>query len=140
MKTEKRKLGDLGEGVTCNYLKNKGFTITEQNYWKPWGEIDIIAKKQDILHFIEVKTVSREIPKDVTREKTLEEIRGIKDKYKPEDNLHPWKLKRLGRVIQTYLMNNNIDEEIEYQFDIVCVYLDTKNKIAKVEYMEDVVF
>ena len=61
------------------------------------------------------------------------------DQYQAEDNLHPWKLKRLSKVIQTYLMENNTNEEKEWQFDVAIVYLDTKNKLARVKYIEDVV-
>jgi len=59
-KTEKQKIGDLGEGIACDYLKAKGHQIIERNYWKPWGEIDIIVEKEGVVGFIEVKTVSRE--------------------------------------------------------------------------------
>lgn len=54
--TPLRKTGNAGEQAVANYLQKLGFTILEQNYSKPYGEIDLIAQKDDVLAFIEVKT------------------------------------------------------------------------------------
>lgn len=126
-RTDKRKVGDLGEKIACMFLVKRGFTVVERNYLRKWGELDIVASKGHKLHFIEVKTVTRNT---VTYETG-------KDKYRPEDNLHPWKLKRLSRVIQTYLLN--VTREHDWQFDVVTVYLDPTAREAKVEYFEDII-
>ena len=55
MATNKQKVGEIGENVASEYLKKKGFKILERNYWKKWGELDIIAQKGDVIHFVEVK-------------------------------------------------------------------------------------
>jgi len=134
-KTDKQKVGETGENVACRFLMKHGFEIVERNYWKKWGEIDIIAKSFDkaqdreIVRFIEVKTVSCKTLVDVTR--------GT-DTYRPEDNIHPWKLKRLSRTIQTYLLEKGNDD-IEWQFDVMAIYLDMSNKKAKVNFLEDIV-
>lgn len=47
--------GILGEDKACNFLKKQGFEILKRNFHSKFGEIDIIAKKDEILHFIEVK-------------------------------------------------------------------------------------
>jgi len=47
-------IGRLGEDIATGYLKNRGFHIITRNYRKKWGEIDIIAKKDNVLHFVEV--------------------------------------------------------------------------------------
>src|SRR5260370_14551882 len=44
------QLGDTGEEVACKYLQNKGFSVLERNYLRPWGEIDIVAKKAKKLY------------------------------------------------------------------------------------------
>lgn len=137
-KTPKRALGDIGEGVACKYLQNKGFSVLERNYLKPWGEIDIIAEKSKKLYFIEVKSVSREAyawPKrGVTREPGERA-----DSYRPEENVHPAKLKRLHRAIQTYLLDHKIPEDKEWQIDLACVYLDFSTHRAHVEVLENVI-
>ncbi|MDE1925303.1 MAG: YraN family protein [Patescibacteria group bacterium] len=129
-KTKKRKIGDLGEEITCKFLKNKDYKVLERNYWKPWGEIDIVAEKANLLRFIEVKTVSREISNGISREPT---------QVRPEENFHPVKLKRLHRAIQTYLLDHKISENKLWQIDLACVYLDFSTKKARVELMENII-
>jgi len=123
------EVGKIGEETACKFLMKRGFKIIEQNYWKKWGEIDIVAKHKGRLHFIEVKTVSRENIQSVSHE-TL-------DEYRPEENVHPKKLERLSRTIQTYLLEK--DYEGDWQFDVIAVFLDTKNREAKCRYIEDVI-
>ncbi len=49
------QLGREGELKTAQFLSKHGFTIVEQNYRKKHGEIDIIARKPQLLVFVEVK-------------------------------------------------------------------------------------
>ena len=56
MPSNKRKFGDFGEKIAVYYLKSKGYQIIDQNFQRPWGEIDIIARMRDELVFCEVKT------------------------------------------------------------------------------------
>jgi len=145
VKTKKRKIGDLGEGIACNYLKDKGFKIVEQNYWKPWGEIDIIAEKQGITYFVEVKSVTRGTFENVSvpqlekgRQRRPSSLTGhVTNQRNPADNLHPWKLKRLARTIQSYILSRNL--EGGWKFLAIIVYLDIKDKTAKVELLENIV-
>lgn len=50
--------GRLGEERVCAYLRERGYTVLEQNYHSTWGEIDIVAQKDGILAFAEVKARS----------------------------------------------------------------------------------
>jgi putative endonuclease len=129
--SETQKIGEIGENIAVKFLMKHDFSILERNYTKKWGEIDIIAEKLNKLYFIEVKSVSRETLDGVTHE-TL-------DQYKPEDNMHPWKLKRLSRTIQTYLLSKNIDEDKEWQVDLLVVFLSLKNKNAKIKVVSDII-
>ncbi|MFV0518927.1 MAG: YraN family protein [Lachnospirales bacterium] len=47
--------GKIYETLSCTYLLEKGYTILSRNYQKKCGEIDIIAQKNDLISFIEVK-------------------------------------------------------------------------------------
>ena len=129
--SEKQKIGEIGENVAEKFLVKHGFLIVDRNYTKKWGEIDIIAEKDNKIYFVEVKFVSRDDLESVNRE-TL-------DQYKPEDNMHPWKQKRLSRTIQTYLLYKKIGEEKEWQVDLLVVFLDLKNKKAKVKVVSDII-
>jgi len=55
MPSPKRKIGDIGEEVVCKYLETKGFRVLERNYLRKWGEIDIVAEKDQLLSFIDQK-------------------------------------------------------------------------------------
>lgn len=51
--------GNESESVATKYLKKNGYNIVERNYYaRKLGEIDIIASKNKILHFIEVKSAN----------------------------------------------------------------------------------
>jgi len=128
-KTSNQRVGELGEDTACRFLMKRGFSILERNYWQKWGEIDIVAQKGSTLHFVEVKTVSRENVRNVPRE-TLEE-------YRPEENVHPRKLERLSRAIQTYLLEK--EYEGEWQLDVLAVFLDVERREAKCRYIENVI-
>ena len=128
--SEKQKIGELGENIAVKFLMKHNFFILERNYTKKWGELDIITEKNSKLYFIEVKSVARETLKDVFHET---------DEYRPEENMHPWKLKRLSRTIQTYLLSNRIPEEKEWQLDLLVVFIDIKNKKARVKTISDII-
>lgn len=125
-----QKIGELGEDIACTFLEKNGFKILERNYTKKWGEIDIIAKKDTTLYFIEVKSVSCE---------TLPGLSNNESNIKrPEENMHPWKMKRLSRTVQTYLIHNRIGDT-PWQFDLALVYLSLKDRKARVRIIENVI-
>ena len=121
------KTGKLGEDIAEMFLTKHGFDVFTRNFLKKYGEIDIIAKKEGIIHFIEVKSVSCEIENTVLRETMA---------FRPEDNLHPDKLKKLSRVIQSYIFSNNVDK---WQFDLFVVYIDKLSRRATVKVVENLV-
>lgn len=55
---ENRKVGFFGERRAAKYLKKSGYVILERNFKCPFGEVDIIAGKNDTICFVEVKTRS----------------------------------------------------------------------------------
>ncbi len=113
--SDKQKIGKLGENIAERFLMKHGFSILETNYTKKWGEIDIVAEKEGKLYFCEVKSKSVISIQDVTHET---------NNYRPEDNMHPWKAKRFSRTIQTYLLDRNIPESMEWEVDLIVVFLD----------------
>ncbi|OGI61024.1 hypothetical protein A2814_01170 [Candidatus Nomurabacteria bacterium RIFCSPHIGHO2_01_FULL_38_19] len=130
--SEKQKIGEIGENIAEKFLVKHGFLVLDRNYTKKWGEIDVVAKKDNKLYFIEVKSVSGVSAKALA---SADETTGSR----PEDNMHPWKLKRLSRTIQTYLLSKKIANDIEWQVDLLVVYLDLKSQKAKVKVVSDVI-
>ena len=51
-----RGIGDIGEQAVCDMLVRHGYSILKRNFTIKGGEIDIIAVKNEVLSFIEVKT------------------------------------------------------------------------------------
>lgn len=145
--SKSQKIGELGEDVACKYLEKQGFIILERNYTKKWGEIDIIARKDEKLYFIEVKAVSRNMQanSDVASS-TIDGLvdRRVKsggefiDKFRPEENMHSRKLKRLSRTVGTYLIHNRIGNT-PWQFDLLVVYLDMQKRLARVKVVDNVI-
>ena len=52
----RKNVGDIGESFAADLMTNSGFQVIERNYRTKCGEIDIIAIKDGVLHFVEVKT------------------------------------------------------------------------------------
>lgn len=127
--SESQKVGEIGENLAVRFLMKHSFSILDRNYTKKWGEIDIIAEKAGKIYFVEVKSVIRENLKYVNRET---------DSYRPEDNMHPWKMERLARTIQTYLLAKKFDDK-DWQVDLLVVFLNLKDKSAKIKVVKDII-
>jgi putative endonuclease len=124
------KTGAVGEMVARNWLINKGFSIVADNYQKKWGEIDLIAKQGKVIHFIEVKAVSYDSKAD------LERYSGD-DSWRPEELVHPKKLLKIQRTIESWLIENNY--EGEWQIDIAAVRLVPSVKYATIDWIDNVI-
>lgn len=123
-----QKVGELGEDVACKFLMKHGFSILERNYTKKWGEIDVIAEKNNKRYFIEVKS------------KSVSDLNfiSLNEANKPEENMHIWKMKRLRRVVETYLISKRLGA-IDWQFDLLIVYLDIERRLARVKVVDNII-
>lgn len=100
--------GKIGENLACQYLIGKGYRILKRNYWKPWGEIDIIAvAKTNTLVFVEVKTLKESSSAGLL----------------PEDNLTSSKLQKLQRTCRGFVADkpNLVREDRGWQIDLVAI-------------------
>lgn len=131
--SDSQKVGELGEEIACKFLMKHGFAIIDRNYTKKWGEIDIIAEKENKQYFIEVKSKSVDSLESVSHKTNKLDFTG-----RPEDNMHPWKLQRLRRVVETYLINKRTGN-IEWQFDLLVVYIDIGNRISRVRVIDNII-
>jgi putative endonuclease len=98
----KREKGKIGEDAAIEFLKKQGFEILEQNYYYNHGEIDIIAKENGVLVFVEVKS------------------RHSTRFGEPQESVTPKKQELLRRTAEGYVVERNIGE-MECRFDVVAV-------------------
>ena len=119
MTTQKQKIGNIGEELASMFLMISGFKIIERNYRKKWGELDIVAEKDRIMHFVEVKAISN-------------------SNFRPEDAVRAWKKDRMSRAIRTYLLERKIPDSQEFVIDIMSIFLDFLLKKARIRMLENV--
>lgn len=131
MKTEKRNVGDTGEDIVVKQLVKHGYKILDRNYSRKWGEIDVVAKKNKVLHFIEVKAVTQAIRKMSNRGVSYET-------FSPEDHVNYAKKQRLARIVQTYLSEKHVSSETPYQVDVAVVFLDFNIRKARISMIENI--
>ena len=128
---DSKKLGLLGEKIAERYLEKKGYKILERNYSPKfvseliYGEIDIVAKKEGTLFFIEVKT--RVCKNSRTKE------------FFPEDKVNYSKQKKIIKTSRAYLLENNLNSETKWQIDILAVEIYLEEKKAKVRHIKNAV-
>lgn len=124
MPSEKRKFGDIGEEAATTFLKKHGFKILDRNYGKPWGEIDIIAEKEGIIRFVEVKTSEFHYDPSFT----------------PEKRVNSKKQEKLKRICETYLLEKELRETQLWQIDVVSVILSKEGGVHDIYHIENAVF
>jgi len=82
-----RKKGNLAEDRAVEFLQNDGFKIVERNFYSRFGEIDIVALKNEVLHFIEVKS----------------------GKGEPIYKITPSKISKIQKTIEFFLNKTKLD-------------------------------
>ena len=115
------ELGKLAEQLAEEFLKKRGFSILDRNFRKPWGELDIIAKKGDVTVFVEVKANRADMPG-----------------FEPELRAGNKKLHKVFRTAKTYLSSKNIGLETEWQVDVITVVFDKTHGTAKIKHFPNV--
>lgn len=124
---EHNNIGQIGENITKTFLMKQGFSLLETNYRTRYGELDIVAKKDKKLHFIEVKSIK---VRDLQYTDHL--------KVQPVDNLTQSKWSKFAISVETYLRHKSVPQETLWQIDLACVYIQTENREGRVVLMENV--
>lgn len=125
-----KETGDLGEEVACKFLTERNYVIVEKNYWKKWGEIDIIAQKRGVTYFVEVKTVSHET-KDALHKAVSHET------WRPEEQVHAFKLHQIEKAAETWLAETNYIGD--WQIAVVAVRIVPRETYATVNFIENII-
>jgi putative endonuclease len=118
-----KETGKLGEDIAAKFLEEKGYKILDRNYkfaiYGPQkGEVDIIAKKDKTISFVEVKTLSQK-------------NRGLSPAFfdggelaNPEIKVDFIKMRKITKTAQSWLMKNKISFDSPWQIDVVAVIID----------------
>jgi len=93
-----REIGNLAEEKAIQFLESNGYQIIERNFYSRFGEIDIIALKDKIYHFVEVKSGNN---------------------FEPIYNITSAKLKKIIKTINFYLKKKRINNA--YQIDAIII-------------------
>lgn len=109
----KRELGKNSEEMAANYLDKKGYRILELNFQNRIAEIDIIAQRNDIICFIEVKA-----------------RRSMKYGL-PRESITPSKIRKIIKGAQSYINYKGI-RGTQFRFDVIEIFLED-NKINHIE-------
>lgn len=109
------ELGKKGEQLAIDYLLQHGYEIVERNYRFQKAEVDIIAKKENTLAIVEVKT------------------RSTVDFGNPQDFVKPKQIQRLVNAVDEYVTVNNLD--VEVRFDIIAIVKQGKG--FDIEHLEN---
>lgn len=109
------ELGKKGEQIAVDFLLKNNYDIVERNYRFEKAEVDIIAKKGDILAIVEVKT------------------RSTTDFGDPQDFVKPKQIQRLVKAVDEYVVVNDLD--VEVRFDIIAIVKEGKG--YSIEHLEN---
>ena len=112
------ELGKKGEQMAVDFLLKNGYQILVRNYQYLKAEVDIIARKEDVVCAVEVKT------------------RSTSDFGDPQEFVKPKQIQQLVKAVDYYVTENDLD--VEVRFDIIAI---VKNELGtRIEHLEDAFF
>lgn len=104
------EIGQKGENLAAEFLENCGYKILERNFKTPFGEIDIISKKEKILAIVEVKSALVK--------------RFSNPEFAPELHVNKRKRQKLIKLGEFYLASHKKLVDIPWEIDIVAVEIN----------------
>ncbi len=119
MNSSRRRVGAWGEHLAAEKLRRDGYEILAQNYYTPYGEIDLIARNGDQMIFVEVKT------------RTSHSF-GL-----PEEAVSERKSEHILQSIEHYLQEHP-DIECDWRVDVVAIQRYPASSEAEIVWFENV--
>ena len=119
--TQKRLIGNLGERAAVCLLRRKGYRILKKNYTAVGAEIDIIARRKDVVAFIEVKT--RNV-----------KYLGYKE-ARPASAVNSEKQRKIISAAKWFL--GSVPKNRRLRFDIIEVYLNEEKEVQDIKHLEN---
>ncbi len=116
-----RKIGNVAEDLATQLLVNKHFKILHRNFRSQVGEIDIICVKDNVISFVEVKSLS------------LFKRNFI---YEPKEQITKTKQFRIKRTANYFISINNL-HDVNFRFDLMEIKFWASNKYSY-NYIENI--
>ncbi len=117
MSKHNQKIGRWGEQVAAEYLQNKGYELVDRNVRTPYGEIDLIHRRDGILVFVEVKT-------------------RTSSRYGyPEESITPRKQQHMFDSAEHYAQENKLEH---WRIDAISIEGKPNGKTPKITHFEDI--
>jgi len=117
-----KRIVQIGEEIASHVITRQGkMKIIERNYRSRLGEIDIIARDQNTLVFIEVKT------------------RAVLNAGFPEESVTEYKQNKIRKVALYYLINHGYNpNNVNYRFDVVSItFIGADGTRPNIKYFKD---
>ncbi len=98
--------GTSAEEQARQWLTAQGYSILDYNWRRPWGELDVVAEKDSVIHFVEVKA-------------SLHQRQG----FEPYVRAGTTKMQKVQRTARTWLAQHRPDHDTEWQMDVISVIM-----------------
>lgn len=116
----RKKLGEFGERFAAQTLVNEGYSIRDRNWRVLEGELDIVAEREGVIVFVEVKT-------------------RVSDFFgNPEESITKQKQKRIVRAALAYLKAMQI-EDADWRIDMVAVECNARGEVLRYDHYENAI-
>jgi putative endonuclease len=103
-----QSIGNWGESIAVQYLETKGYAILFKNWRSPYGELDILARKDDAITIVEVKTRT-----------------GTKFGW-PEESITPMKQEHLLNATQAFFDEHEEYAAFSWQIDVIAILVESQ--------------
>jgi putative endonuclease len=120
-RVSRQELGQQGEALAAQALAARGYLIVERNWRCPIGEIDLIARQEEMWVFVEVK---------LRRSATYGE---------PEEAITPRKQAKLLAAAGVYIDDLHLFEEPPWRIDVIAIQMTSDGRLVRLEHYQDAV-
>jgi putative endonuclease len=124
MSHDTKHLGQWGEATAEKYLIDRGYKILDRNYRTTIGELDIVARKNDVIAFVEVKT--------------RDSINA--DHFLPEESVNSRKQSKLKKLGEIYLTKHKYKDDQGWQIDVISVILNKSTQEVTINHIQNAVY
>ncbi len=113
-----QQTGALGEKLARNFLRQKGYAVLDANWSTLFGELDIVARQDEMLVFVEVKT------------------RRSHDSESALAGISALKKERIIKAAYQYLQDKDVDDDSPWRIDVIAVALHADGP-PQIDHVED---